>query len=331
MELRICILSDYAGVKDEGMRAVAFYLMRELSKRHYVSNLEVAKIFSSKFWSSLRSFTPDIIHFIPGPTIYSFIIVKALKASCPKSKSVMSVNLPVLSALSKSFIRALRPDMLLTQSRESEDMFIKLGFRTTFLPNGVDVDIFRPVSSKEKLRLRKKYGFEENKPLVIHVGSIRRIRNILLFSEMSKKFDCNFLVVGSTSLPQESDVYDALKKSGCRVINWYVESIEDLYQMADCYIFPVFNRLSSVEIPLSVLEAMACNLPVITTKFGGLPRIFDGDGGILYAEKQDDFNFLLERVLSGKLSVDTRKMVLPYSWKRVSEKLEKIYDALIYE
>jgi glycosyltransferase involved in cell wall biosynthesis len=77
------------------------------------------------------------------------------------------------------------------------------------------------------------------------------------------------------------------------------------------------------------MEAMACNLPVITTKFGGLPRIFEEDGGILYAEKQDDFYHLLKRVLNEDLTVETRKKVLPYSWERVSQELEKIYYELI--
>jgi len=60
----------------------------------------------------------------------------------------------------------------------------------------------------------------------------------------------------------------------------YIKKIEEIYQLSDCYIFPITFEGGGISILLSVLEAMACNLPVVTTKFGGLPAIFKG--GDLY-------------------------------------------------
>jgi len=73
-----------------------------------------------------------------------------------------------------------------------------------------------------------------------------------------------------------------LKKYGFRIIDEYVPNIEEIYNLADCYVFPTFKRHNCIDMPLSVMEAMACNIPVISTKFGGLPKIFkEGNGLIL--------------------------------------------------
>ena len=52
----------------------------------------------------------------------------------------------------------------------------------------------------------------------------------------------------------------------------YIPEVEDIYRLSDLYLFLAESDTAAIEVPLSVLEAMACNLPVICTPFGGLLR-----------------------------------------------------------
>ena len=93
--------------------------------------------------------------------------------------------------------------------------------------------------------------------------------------------------------------------------------------------FPVINKKACIEMPLSVLEAMACNIPVITTKFGALPRMFGGGDGLFFVEKEEDFYKGLEEVKNGAMEIKTREKILPYSWENIMERLERIYNELL--
>jgi len=113
------------------------------------------------------------------------------------------------------------------------------------------------------------------------------------------------------------------------VWNKYFENIEEIYGIADCYAFPTTDETASIGIPLTVLEAMACNLPVITTKFGGLPRIFREGEGLFFLKNQPRLPEFLENINESRLVcrnwVRTRKKVLPYSWDKIAERFESIY------
>jgi glycosyltransferase involved in cell wall biosynthesis len=71
-----------------------------------------------------------------------------------------------------------------------------------------------------------------------------------------------------------------------------------------------------------VLEAMACNLRVITTPFGGLPSMFQEGDGFIYFEDEGGLPALIDE--ARKLpAISTRRIVEPYDWKMVaSEAME---------
>ncbi len=69
---------------------------------------------------------------------------------------------------------------------------------------------------------------------------------------------------------------DELRRAGVLLITHYLPEIVELYQAADAYVFPVPPNPadpSAIDLPLSVLEAAACNLPILATRFGALPDL----------------------------------------------------------
>lgn len=330
--MRICLLGDYAGILDEGMRNTSFYLYRELSRRHKVLYLclrPFINLLSPGFWHQTRDFNPQIIHFVPGSTIKTFLFVKALKLFDRRAAIIMSVTHPALSAFSQSFVPLVKPDLILAQFSETAKMFQRLGCRTQLLLNGVDSEKFVPVSPEVKLKLRRKYNLDENKFIILHVGPIERGRNILLLNELQKEDNCQVIIVGSVSAPMERDVYRALIQGGCLVWKRYFENVAEIYALSDCYVFPTVRRRNCVDLSLSVMEAMSCNLPVLSTPLGALPEVFTPGDGLSFVNNEDDFIPLLHRLKNCDIEIRTREKVLPYSWGSIATQLERIYNDVV--
>lgn len=328
MKMNICIISNYCGKLDEGIGNVAYHLANGLSHHHKVVHLHLKNhrdIFSKVFWKRVNDLQPQIIHYVRGPSIQSLMLVKTLKFYCKEAKTVMSTTQPKFSTFSKIFIPLLKPDLVLTQSYETERMFANFGCQTKFLPNGVDTRKFIPVSIGIKHELRGKYQLPEEKFIILHVGPIKGGRNIQIFNELNRDEDNQVLIIGSTTTPMERDAFLSLKNGGCLVWRNYFENIEEFYALSDCYVFPTKDKLNCIEMPLSVMEAMSCNLPVISTRYGVLASVFSEGEGLIYAEKDEDFTYLLNKIKNNTKEVKTREKVLPYSWENIANNLEEIY------
>jgi glycosyltransferase involved in cell wall biosynthesis len=326
--MKICLLGEYSGNLDEGMKKVASHFAEELSKEHRVLTLDLRGAFTKVFWKDIKNFESEIIHYIPGPSLKSFILLKIISLYCRDAKTIMSAMHPHVTRLSELFIPFVKPDLILSQSHKTEIMFKKLGCKTEFLPCGVDIRKFTPATIRSKEELREKYGIEKEMFVILHIGSIKEGRNVPL-TEKLQKGNHQVIIVGAISTGIEKKVVQQLKKSGCLVWKKYFKNIEEIYALSDCYVFPTppVNKLNSIEMPLSVLEAMSCNLPVISTKFGALTRVFKEGDGLIFVEGEEQFVSSLEEIKSG-INVKTREKVLSYSWENIVRELESIYGHL---
>jgi glycosyltransferase involved in cell wall biosynthesis len=191
------------------------------------------------------------------------------------------------------------------------------------LASGVDLNKFAPVSRDRKKELRAKYGLDTESFTVLHVGHITGLRNIDLLSEVRGRNAAQVILVGSRLVhPDRAAVAARLKEQGIIIFDEYLGNIEEIYQLADCYLFPVFSDRSSIGTPLSVLEAMACNLPVVTVRFGLLPRLFSEELGFYFADTPEG---LIESVAKVKDTngCHTREQAAAYSWEKVAGEILK--------
>ena len=325
--MRICLVGDFSGNPDEGMKNIAKKLYELFKRNNSLYAFDLNKIYTLSMWAGLRNFEPQIIFYIPGPSFFSFVFLAIMRILAKNPKKVMFATHPKIR-LGKHFIRFFKPDLVLTQSKKSELFFTELKFNTKFFPNGVDTDKFQPVTKEQKMRLRKKWDIDSNKFIILHIGHIKSNRNIEILSGLNSKDD-QVIIAGSTSTQAEKELKSKLRKSGCIVFNKYIEHIEEIYQLADAYIFPTVDQESSIEIPLSVLEAMSCNLPVITTKFRGLPTVFEDGDGLIFIDKEEYFSEALRRIKGDNIKTKNREKVLPYSWENITEELESVCERMV--
>lgn len=325
--MRVCLISDFFGNPDEGMKKTAIHLAEGLSRKHEVLRVNGRRALYPDYWRAVHSFRPAVIHYVAGPSLLTFVIMKLLSVCCRPARTVISVLHPAFGWGNK-LIRLFRPDILLTQSDDSERILTSLGCRTVFLPSGVDLARFAPVGPDSRQQLRQKYGIRSDSFVLLHVGNIRSGRGLATLMRLQGE-DRQVVIVSSTSVSADKILHDQLLRSGCLVLTSYCEHIEELYGLADFYVFPVSpkNRRNSIELPLSVLEAMACNLPVLATRFGALPRVFAEGQGLVYIDREADVLSVLETARG--MEVATRDKVAEYSWEKVVGRLEGIYDDLM--
>jgi glycosyltransferase involved in cell wall biosynthesis len=329
--MRICLLGEFKGLPDEGMRKTSMNILRVLKKKHEVLALDLRDITNYRFWSSLKDFDPEIVHYLHGASFRSFIVLQMVSKLCPRAKKIISVMQPPSTwDLALISITTYKPDLLLVPFKSSCRVLERFSIKTKVFPlGGVDVDRFTPRAKEDRALLREKYGLRKDWFLILCVGHIKKERNLLVLKELQKEEEDKVIIVGSTSVKPNKKILKKLEEAGCIIWRKFLKSIEEVYAMSDCFVFPTFSEKNAIQLPLSVLEAMACNLPVITTKFGALPYIFNEGDGLFFAEKIEDFVSALHQVKEGHLNCRTREKVLPYSWEIVVKRLENIYREML--
>jgi glycosyltransferase involved in cell wall biosynthesis len=183
-----------------------------------------------------------------------------------------------------------------------------------------------PTSNFEKRKLREQYNIQKDKFTILHVGHLTANRNLGIFTELSK--ENQIIIVSSKYITTNHKLLNNLQDAGCITFQGYFPNIEEFYQLSDCYLFPVMPG-NSILCPLSIMEAMSCNLPVITTDFDGIKTFFKEGEGLTFAKRKEEFLDAIENNKKRDISVVTRKKVEEYSWQNITMKIVEVYRALV--
>ena len=337
--MKICLIGGFSGKPDEGMKIVSNNIRNLLALKHEVLTVLPNEIFCRSNINSIRKFKPHIVHYLHGPTIRSLIALKIVKSLMGrKTRIICSATRPFFSKLNRKIVSLTKPDVVLTQSRLYENFFVIKGCNVKFLPNGVDCEKFSPASYERKAEIRRKLMLPINQKIILHVGHLRKNRNLEIFIKIQQIDGLQVVIVAGDESSYDEELKKRLQESGIIIYQQFYNDISKFYKMADLYVFPVkntsgkfpdsYNRIGAIDMPLSVLEAMACNLPVLTTYFDAFSRVFEVGGGFKFCNSDDEILNDIERSFYAVYS-KTRRKVMPYSWDCIIDKLERIYKDTI--
>ncbi|MEO8681150.1 MAG: glycosyltransferase family 4 protein [Vicinamibacterales bacterium] len=166
--------------------------------------------------------------------------------------------------------------------------------RYRFIPNGVELDRFRPASDAERAALRHRLGLPSDLPVVLFVGFFsREKRPDVLFASWVALFDSGvrstLVLVGATrSSYYEIDsgmaarVRDESRRRGFADRVVLVEStgeIESYFRAADIFALPTTRE----GLPNVLLESMASGVPPVISRLEGVTDwiVEDGKSGRL--------------------------------------------------
>jgi glycosyltransferase involved in cell wall biosynthesis len=145
-----------------------------------------------------------------------------------------------------------------------------------YIPNGVDINYFKPISLKMKRDIRQKFGFPQNKIIMLSLGRLDEVKKpiklIKTFLVLEKYCDNVFLIVIGKG-DELQKIKKMTEKNKNILIMGYVnimdESNSDLIACCDAYI-----TTSSYEgQPLALLESMSSGLLCIISKIPNLEKI----------------------------------------------------------
>lgn len=334
------ILSNCLTVSpDEGSRKVADSLVRRIREAEpgvFVITYDSAPgygdahlplnkwLLSGKLFSCLRGGGPLL--YMPSPAKMLPLAVRSLVlrlggGAGPK----ILVTMPFPLGRIPLVLLKLSGAELIVISRSAWEYYRTfLGKRVHYLKLGVDTRRFCPVEPERKAELRDKYGIPRDKKVVLHVGHLNVGRNVGTLLSVAPEYH-TVLVVSTQTADQQDQQLRArlLAKENMTLLDSYLPDIQELYQLADIYLFPVQNPESCIDAPLSALEAAACGVPVVATPYGELKELLHRNGFYpLERMSPEELNALLRRAAEEGLS--PRENVLEYDWNYAAEKLLRI-------
>jgi glycosyltransferase involved in cell wall biosynthesis len=236
-----------------------------------------------------------------------------------------------------------RADAIIGDGWDADNFQKRLGRTLIEIPGGVDLALFRQVSTSPSTgsgqALRSDLRLEEAE-VVLYVGRFAPLKNVTLlieaFAELRRSRPrARLVLVGEGALEgrlraesHAQGVHGEIVFLGARPL----AELPSIYSMAD-----VFALSSSFDnSPNVLLEAMACELPVVATRVGGVPRYVTHEvNGLLVEPGQpaalaeaigrvlDDAK-LHARLISGGL-----KHVQGRSWSASARKLLQLYEQLV--
>ncbi len=154
--------------------------------------------------------------------------------------------------------------------RKETYQFFKITNDIEVIPNFIDLEKFK----KQKKDHFKKAICPNGESLIVHTSNFRKVKRIgdviKVFYNIHKEIPSKLLMIGdgperdqAEGMCRELDICDDVRFLG------KLEAVEEVLSVADLFLMPSEKE----SFGLAALEAMACEVPVISSNTGGIPEL----------------------------------------------------------
>ena len=148
--------------------------------------------------------------------------------------------------------------------------FFKITREIEVISNFIDLEKFR----KQKKDHFKKAICPDGEALVVHTSNFRKVKRVddvvSIFNNIHKEIPSKLLMIGdgperamAEQMSRDLGISDDIRFLG------KLEAVEEVLSVADLFLMPSEKE----SFGLAALEAMACEVPVISSNAGGLPEL----------------------------------------------------------
>ncbi|WPP47941.1 N-acetyl-alpha-D-glucosaminyl L-malate synthase BshA [Catalinimonas niigatensis] len=215
-----------------------------------------------------------------------------------------------------------------------------------------DIRVIHNFVDLERFKRQRKDHFKQaicpnNECMIVHASNFRRVKRVedvvRVFEKVRKQIPAKLLLVGDG--PERNNIEKLCRKLGiCDDIRFLgkLDAIEEVLSVADLFLMPSEKE----SFGLAVLEAMACEVPVITSNAGGLTELnIDGETGfalpvgdvdgmtekaIYILSSSERLNAFKKRALARAQEFEVSKIVPMYE-NMYQEVLDKFREIMVPE
>ena len=300
-----------------------FKIFKEVSKADIIFSQTLGPIGATGlfFAQRLRKRTVSYIHSIDWE-----LVSKVL------SKSIFRKQSTNLAKFVTKFIYS-RNTFLIVPSENIAELFTWATIKTprVVINLGTDTGVFKPLDDSVREERRTKLGFSKNDVVIGYHGRIAKEKNIetLLraFIKLRHKHkNVKLFIIGSGLKKLEKKLSN---QEGVKYLR-AIDNVEHFLPLMDIYCLPSLTETTS----LSVLEAMSCQLPVVSTPVGFVMDYITPLKTGLFFKKKDSFalmnvfeELLAKPDLRKTLGKNARRMVIEkFNWDVTSKKLIDLFN-----
>lgn len=308
-----------------------------------ISNREIWQIYKSFLnhtVDAVEDFKPNIIHVHHAfPFSWAARFIKSTY-QIPYVISIHGSELPTAQkdkryiALTMDALRKAR--RIIPNSYYTRDWMLKVfgdEYRKQIrvIPGGVDINRFKKTNTSE---IDKMFNIKGEK-IVVFAGKLTVYKGVKYLVKAAKKIKGKILIVGDG--PERKNLEQIIKEEKISNVKFlghlgnYTDFLVKFYSRADVFVAP---SIWDEPLGLVILEAMACETPVVVTRKGGIPlAVKDGLNGLFIRPRNS--NDIAEKVnrlltdenLRNKMAKKARQIVeQKFSWEIIGKRFENIYE-----
>lgn len=214
------------------------------------------------------------------------------------------------------------------------------------IPNAVDLDRFRPPSPAEQAGARGAQDLPADASVVAYTGRLVRYKGLPVLVRAWEAVHREhpgaiLLLVGSEGADMhgcEDELRHAVAQRGLEGSVRFTGAVEDVVPClwaADAFAFPTEDEAFGI----SLLEAMACGLPAVTTPVGGVPEVVtDGEDALLVPPGRPEplaaalSRLLDDPLLARRLGAEARRTAARgYGREAVADRYAQLLRGLVRE
>ena len=358
-QVMVLVPSDTLRTRRESRKGVELGFVPAFSLAPWYPSVHITPLPSPSVRRFFEEFQPDIVHIQDHYFLSRSVARTARKRGLPvigtnhflpanlsRNLFIPSMIRPrVIPSIERAFWRNMlslynKLDLITTPTSTAARILLEQNVLPPVEPVscGVNLSLFRPETSANRIAIRRRYGLEVEKALFVFVGRV----------DYEKRLD---VLLHAFALLDRDDVQLAIAGKGLHLLElWKLakelrlgekvrflgfvpgEDLPSLLTASDAFVMPSEAELQSI----ATLEAMAAGLPVLAADAGALPELVtNGTNGYLF--RAGDANdaaaritlFLDERDRWPEMGEASMRKAAPHGLDTTVRRYEELYGSLV--
>ncbi len=253
-----------------------------------IARKKIPAVFVLRKW--LKQHPTDIINTHSSTDSWLSALATRFLPNAPKILRTRHVSAPVSKNSATRWLYTSATDYIVTTGEKLRQTLIHTNQfpaeKMTSVPTGIDANRFVP-RDKEDERSKQSLSIPSDKFIVGILATIRTWKGHIYLIEAIAKLnnpDIHLLIVGDG--PYRSFIEETLHKFGLTNTSTLSGNQDDVVPWLQSMDLLVLPSYANEGVPQSIMQAMLCELPVISTPVGSITEvIIDGETGVIVPAK----------------------------------------------